>query len=151
VAWAAFRDTLLRMEGASGQVLIEVRSVKHRKQLCLMCVWLEKATLQNLCGTEIPARCADARAGCGAEHVFLELSCTGSGGGASTRAADGARQGLCCFITCRHTQAARSGAGGAGVGGWAADGGGPRPGAAKPERHRHRRPHRARRPQALLL
>ena len=25
VAWAAFRDTLLRMEGASGQVLIEVR------------------------------------------------------------------------------------------------------------------------------
>lgn len=38
MAWAAFRDTLLRMEGASGQVLIEVRSVKHRKQLLGVCL-----------------------------------------------------------------------------------------------------------------
>lgn len=31
VAWAAFRDTLLRMEGASGQVLIEVRGQLARQ------------------------------------------------------------------------------------------------------------------------
>ena len=33
MAWAAFRDTLLRMEGAAGQVLIEVRGQLARAPL----------------------------------------------------------------------------------------------------------------------
>jgi len=189
VAWAAFRDALLRMEGASGQVLIEVRrpgqpqpgvgpapklapaqqtgayQTHGRPPLRRRRSWLRCGAHSSPTSRRRgpPRRKRPGRCWCAPRPTVAD---------AGVRVPLRARRGSLLPWPCATAALSRGlpvgplvavlaaalprrphcgGAAAAGVGGGAADGGGPGARAAEPERHRHRRAHRARGPQALLL
>lgn len=99
MAWAAFRDALLRMEGASGQVLIEVCRPSGFMHLMLCQIRLMGSSPMS--SSNLPpnvahgnGRCADAGAGCSAEHILFKLPGTTAARATSAGAAAGARLGL---------------------------------------------------------